>query len=157
MILLGITGGVIVLCIGVALVFFVARMAMNTLGSSTSTFASVGTVVTTKAPAGTPANVQARQAAEAFMQTLMAGRVDEAHGMASQDFQRAVENVNLRAQYEGTPQLRRGNLQLVLLKQGPEVVYFSGTVTGPNGSVAFKMRVIKEDFEWKVGEFNLNQ
>jgi hypothetical protein len=48
-------------------------------------------------------------------------------------------------------------LQLVVQKQTPQDVVFRGTVTGSSGSVAFLIRVIVEDFEWKVGKFTLIQ
>lgn len=155
---LGIVGGVIVLCVGVALVYYVATLAVSTVGSGVAVTAVPTPVPTTKAT-GTPTNVQARQAADAFLRELLSGQVERAHGMTTTDFQREVPYVEFRAYYEGTPQLKgKPTLQsLVVLRQVPEGVYYRGTVNGPNGSVTFSLDVVQENFEWKVGRFKLDQ
>lgn len=156
----GIVGGVIILCVGLAIVYYVAVLAISTVGSNANaTFTTVTPAPITGKATGTPANAQARQAADTFLRELLSGQVERAHGMTTTDFQREVPYVEFRAYYEGTAQLKgKPTLQsLVVLRQGPEVVYYRGTVNGPNGSLSFSLDVVQENFEWKVGKFKLDQ
>lgn len=154
----GMVGGVIVLLLGV----YIAIKAWNMLVSEVSSNANVSfspVAVTSKAKAsGAPANVLAREAADAFLKELLSGQVERAHGMTTSDLQREQPLAEFLAYYKGTPQLQgRPTLQsLTVLRSGPEVVYYRGTVTGPNGMATFALDVVQENFEWKVGRFKLD-
>jgi hypothetical protein len=99
----------------------------------------------------------AQSTADAFMQDIADGHIDDAYARTTKDYQARQTLAGLRAFVNQNPALKNydeNSLEEPTLT-APQAVTVEGTVRGPNGEIAFTLGLVKEGQAWKVDRFTI--
>jgi hypothetical protein len=156
LIVLGVLGGVVLLCGGGIIVSLVA---ITILGkSATATFSSAATGVSSSpmspvvssGPAASAGDVHA-----AFLQDLKSGNAEAAYGRTTAAFRQRQSLDQFRALVNKAPGLRNFKSSSNASSSTGSTAKVDGTVTSPAGQTSYTVELVHEPDGWKVDQFTV--
>lgn len=96
----------------------------------------------------------AMQTAQGFLQEVGGGEAEAAYGMTSQAFQKRTSQKDFAALLDKHSELKAaGNSAFTNVNVVNDKATFTAAISGTEGSVDWKLRLVKEDNRWVVDQF----